>query len=38
LRLVWVAAELVGAAVFLPWLRWASAAKRLLPDRDQPYP
>jgi uncharacterized membrane protein YbhN (UPF0104 family) len=38
LRLVWVAAELVGAAVFFPWLRWASAAKRLLPDRDQPNP
>ncbi len=38
LRLVWVAAELVGAAVFFPWFQWASAAKRLLPDRDQPNP
>ena len=31
LRLVWVAAELVAAAVFFPWFRRASAATRLAP-------
>jgi hypothetical protein len=38
LRLVWVATELVGAAVFLPWFRWPSAAKGLPLDRDQLNP
>jgi glycosyltransferase 2 family protein len=38
LRLVWVAAELVGAAAFLPWFRWPSAVKGLPRDRDQLNP
>ncbi len=38
LRLVWVATELVSAAVLLPWFRSPSAAKRLPRDRDQLNP
>ncbi len=38
LRLVWVAAELIAAAVFLPWLGRSSAAAGLPPDRDQQNP
>jgi hypothetical protein len=38
LRLVWVAAELVAAAVFLPWLRRPEGTTRLSHDPDQQNP
>jgi glycosyltransferase 2 family protein len=38
LRLVWVAAELVAAAVFFPWFGRRSAAARLAPESAQHDP